>query len=350
MKTIDDYINEIKSYNGPPLTFMEVCGTHTRSIFEYGIHEILPPNIKLISGPGCPVCVTPSGYIDYAAQLSLRENNILCTFGDMVRVPGSKTSLSRVKASGGKINIMYSPMDVIYWAESNPEKTYIVAAVGFETTLPIYALMLDQIVEKNLMNVKFLTSIKALMPALYWICDNSQKINGFIGPGHVSTIIGADVYKPLCEKYHIPLAVSGFSFEHIVAAIYDLIMQSNNKTNEVHNLYTNAVSKNGNTDAKQKISKYFELSESLWRGLGNINDSGYFLSEEYREFDAGSKNDYLAAEPANCLCGKVIIGQASPHDCPLFKTNCTPLTPVGPCMVSSEGTCGIWFHNQSKNR
>lgn len=346
MKSIEDFLDEIKNYNGPPLQLMEVCGTHTHSIFQYGIPAILPQNISLISGPGCPVCVTPAEYIDRAAAFSLKENVVLCTFGDMVRVPGKITSLAAAKAQGGEVRVMYSPMDILSWAAQEPNKTFIVTAVGFETTLPVYAVLLDRILEKKIRNIRFFTMVKALMPALYWICENNPAINGFIGPGHVSAIIGTKIYEPLCQKYHIPLAVGGFGFEHIIAAIYDLIHQNKNGTNEVHNFYPNAVLREGNSNARSLISKYFVMKPSFWRGLGEIDGSGYYLSPEFAQFDAGSSIDsFESSEKSGCLCGQVIIGRAKPSDCALFRKTCTPESPYGPCMVSSEGTCGIWYAN-----
>lgn len=346
MNNIDKYVNAIKAYEGPPLRFMEVCGTHTHSIFQYGIPAILPAAVSLISGPGCPVCVTPAGFIDRAAQVSMQEGCTLCTFGDMIRVPGNNTSLLNAKASGGAVKMMYSPMDVLDWAKREPGRTFYITAVGFETTLPIYALLLDKIIENGIENIRLLTAIKALMPALYWICDNNPDINGFIGPGHVSTIIGCGAYEPLCQKYGIPLAVGGFGYEHVIAAIYDLIEQNKRGACHVHNLYPNAVTREGNTAALSLISKYFTKKPSVWRGLGEIDGSGYFLSPGYERFDGGSLFDCSdAAERSGCQCGKVIIGRATPADCAFFGKACTPMTPLGPCMVSAEGTCGIWHAN-----
>ncbi|MCX7615691.1 MAG: hydrogenase formation protein HypD, partial [Clostridiales bacterium] len=219
----------------------------------------------------------------------------------------------------------------------------------FETTLPIYALMLEEIQKKKLRNIQFLFSIKALMPALFWICENEPGIHGFIGPGHVSTILGEKVYEPLCRKYGIPLTIAGFGYEHIVAAVYDLTRQCRNGTCEVHNLYANAVSKEGNKNAAELISKYFIKKSSAWRGLGIINESGYYLTSGYEEYDAGDwEQGTTVLDAPGCMCGSVIIGRKTPADCPLFSTVCTPLAPVGPCMVSNEGACGIWYRNGIK--
>ncbi|MDP4110461.1 MAG: hydrogenase formation protein HypD, partial [Bacillota bacterium] len=216
---------------------------------------------------------------------------------------------------------------------------------GFETTLPVYALLIKRAYEENLGNIRVLLSVKSLLPALYWICENGPGIDGFIGPGHVSTIIGSGAYEPLCRKSGIPLAVSGFGYEQIIAAVYDLLVQNKKKTCFVHNLYPNAVAYGGNTAAMSVISEYFVKKPSFWRGIGEIMDSGYFLSEKYKQFDGGSEIGAGETKNSACLCGSVIIGRARPTDCVFFGKACTPENPLGPCMVSSEGTCGIWHAN-----
>jgi hydrogenase expression/formation protein HypD len=345
MGKIEKYIEEIRNYDGPPIRMMEVCGTHTHNIFHYGIPDIFPENIVMISGPGCPVCVTPAGYIDRAAEFAMLKNSTLLSFGDMIRVPGSRTSLSKAKAAGGSVQIMYSPMEALSWAQKEPERMFYVAAVGFETTLPLYALLMERMMEENIRNIRLFTSIKALMPALYWICDNNPQIDGFLGPGHASTILGYGGYEPLCEKYHIPMTVGGFGFEHIVAAIYDLINQVKAGSCAVHNLYPSAVTREGNTAALALMDKYFERRPSVWRGLGEIDGSSYCLKPEYAEFDAGPF-DAGVEDTKGCLCGRVITGRARPSDCGFFGKACTPDNPLGPCMVSAEGTCGIWHANR----
>jgi len=348
MKSIEQCIQTIKAYSGPSIRLMEVCGTHTHSIFEHGIHDLLSPQISLISGPGCPVCVTPANYIDRAAEMALREGWTLCTFGDMMRVPGEQGSLLEAKARGGDVRIQYSPMDVLGWAEAEPNRTFVIAAVGFETTLPVYALLMEHLLDHGLKNVRLLTSLKAILPALHWICESDPAIDGFLGPGHVSAILGSAAYEPLCKKHHIPLAVAGFSFEQIVLAIHDLLMQVQADTCEAHNLYTNVISQEGNLRALQLVDKYFVHQTSNWRGLGEIEASGYVLKPEFECFDAGSQFVVNETPERNgCLCGQVIIGRISPADCPNFGTICTPASPQGPCMVSMEGTCGIWYANQA---
>lgn len=341
---LDSMIEAIRFYEGPPIRLMEVCGTHTHSISKFGIPALFPENISLISGPGCPVCVTPAGYIDRAAELSLVPGCTVLSYGDMIRVPGSRTSLLKAKAEGGSVILMYSPMEALECARREPDRMFFVTAVGFETTLPVYALLIRRLMEENIKNVRLLTAVKALMPALTWICENNPDIQGFIGPGHVSAVLGWGCYGPLCQKYAIPMAVAGFGYEHIVAAIYDLMIQLTRGMCEVHNLYPSTVTKEGNQDALRIIDEFFERKPSIWRGLGEIAGSGYCLKPEYALYDAGSfESD--DREIAGCLCGKVITGRVRPVDCRFFGSACTPENPKGPCMVSSEGTCGIWLRN-----
>ncbi len=337
----------IKAYDGPPVRLMEVCGTHTHSIFQYGIRGLLPPNITLVSGPGCPVCVTPAGFIDRAAELALQGGWTLCTFGDMMRVPGEKGNLLDAKASGGDVRVMYSPMDALRWAAREPERTFAVAAVGFETTIPAYALLLERLAAENVDNVRLLTALKAMPPALNWICENDPAVDGLIGPGHVSVITGSDAFAPLCACYRIPLAVGGFEYEQILAAIADLLSQLKSGLCQAHNLYPEAVTKQGNLRAQALMDRYFTLANTTWRGLGEIEASGYELRPEFERFSADAwRADDGHGEKAGCLCGRVIMGRAEPRECPNFGTLCTPATPLGPCMVTAEGACGVWYANR----
>ncbi|MBK5247703.1 MAG: hydrogenase formation protein HypD, partial [Peptostreptococcaceae bacterium] len=346
-------------YNGPEIKLMEVCGTHTASIFKSGIRSLISPEIKLISGPGCPVCVTPTSYIDKCINYAMMENHVLVTFGDMIKVPGEKASLSSAKGEGAKVEIMYSPFEVLEKAIANPNITYVIAAVGFETTAPIYALVIEEAMEKKIGNIKLLTSLKTVIPALEWICENEEGIDGFICPGHVSVIIGSEAYSELAMKYNRPFSVAGFEPEHILAVIYDLVKQieqnrkngmlsSNDPKNEetVHNLYKNAVKTEGNRKAIGVLNKYFDEGPAMWRGLGIIEGSGLYLKKEYEKYDGGSKGLDLDKElPEECCCGQVIVGRLNPNECPLFGKACNPTNPYGPCMVSSEGACGIWYRN-----
>jgi hydrogenase expression/formation protein HypD len=362
---INQVIDYLKKYSGPEIKLMEVCGTHTASIFKSGIRSLISNNIKLISGPGCPVCVTPTSYIDKCIDYSIMENYVLLTFGDMIKVPGETASLSSMKGEGAKVEIMYSPFEVIEKAISNPNITYVIAAVGFETTAPIYGLVIEEAIAKNVKNIKFVTSLKTVIPALEWICENEEGIDGFICPGHVSVIIGSEIYSELAKKYNRPFSVAGFEPEHILAVIYDLVRQIEKGRSEgkgrseetgeaedtvsgeaVHNLYKNAVKTEGNQKAIGILKKYFDEGPAMWRGLGIIEGSGLYLKKEYEEFDGGSKGLDLDKElPDGCCCGQVIVGRLNPDECPNFGKVCNPTNPYGPCMVSSEGACGIWYRN-----
>lgn len=342
---IQEVIRYLKEYDGPEIKLMEVCGTHTASIFKSGIRSLISPKIKLISGPGCPVCVTPTAYIDKCIEYATMDNHVLLTFGDMMKVPGTAGSLSDMKGKGAKVELMYSPFEAVEKAQANPDITYVVAAVGFETTAPAYALMMQQAVANNVKNVRLVTALKTVIPALTWICDNQQDIDGFICPGHVSTIIGSIPYKALAEKYNKPFVVAGFEAEHILAVIYDLVRQIEKGEYNVKNYYSNAVHDEGNPKALKVLETFFEPGPAMWRGLGVIEDSGLYLKDTF--YDGGSRGlDKDMELPAGCSCGDVIVGKINPDQCPMFKTKCSPMNPFGPCMVSAEGACGIWYRNK----
>lgn len=340
-------IDYLKSYDGPQIKLMEVCGTHTASIFKNGIRDLISPKIKLISGPGCPVCVTPAAYIDKCIEYACMPDHELLTFGDMMKVPGSRGSLSDMKGEGENVRLMYSPFEALERAEKDPDTVFTVAAVGFETTVPSYGLLLKQAEEKGIKNIKLVTALKTIIPALEWICENESDIDGFICPGHVSVIIGSTVYERLAEKYNKPFVVAGFEAEHILAVIYDIVWQLEHGEGRVKNLYKNAVRDEGNLKAQQVIDEFFAPGEAVWRGLGSIPDSGLYLKEEYADYDGGSRGlDQDLILPEGCQCGSVITGRKNPDECPMFGKGCDPLHPFGPCMVSAEGACGIWFRNK----
>jgi hydrogenase expression/formation protein HypD len=349
MKSAADCLEAIKGYRGRPLRLMEVCGTHTDSIFRSGLRSVLPENLRLISGPGCPVCVTPGSYIDAACRLSQREKSVLCTFGDMMRVPGAEGSLMKARAEGGNVRIVYSPLELLDLAAKAPELTFYFTAVGFETTLPIYALMLEEALSGNIGNIRLLTSLKAIVPALGWICENDGSIDGFLGPGHVSAVIGADAYDGIARDFHVPVSIAGFEFEHLAAALCDLICQCQRGTAAVRNLYPGVVTASGNVEALALIDKYFTRTDAAWRGFGAIRRSGYGLRPAYQEFDAGEGETACeVSDPPGCRCGSVLIGKEEPTSCPFFGKRCTPEEPVGPCMVSSEGACGVYYRNAER--
>lgn len=344
--TLNDITAFLKAYDEKKLKLVEVCGTHTASISENGIASIISDKIELISGPGCPVCVTVTDYVDRLCALALDENNCVVTFGDMIRVPGSEKSLQDIKALGGRIQMVYSPFEIINLAKKDTGTTFIFAAVGFETTTPIYAVLLEKIINEGIGNIKLLTALKTMPPVIDELCSSDNSFDGFIAPGHVAVITGANEFRPLAEKYNLPFAVSGFGGEELLSSIYALVkMQGEGK---VINLYKSAVTDTGNEKAKALVNKYFEPCDAGWRGLGIIKDSGMALRTEYAPYDAGSKmllNDSIKS--SGCMCGQVISGEIKPNNCPLFGKVCTPETPQGACMVSNEGSC---FHYYINNR
>lgn len=346
MKTLLQVKDELKNYDGDTLKIMEVCGTHTSSIFKNGIRSLLSSNIRLISGPGCPVCVTSAAYIDKLVDYSLKEKHCVLTFGDMMKVKGNQYSLTEAKALGGRVRILYSPLVAVQEAMKDRNTNYIFAAVGFETTTPIYALMLEEIIRNRITNLKLLTSLKTIIPALYYICENEKNINAFLCPGHVSVITGSKVYQDIVDRYHIPCVISGFEGEHILAAVDEIVSQIVHQQSKVKNLYTSVVSEDGNQNATSLIHKYFESGDDYWRGIGLIECSALRLRNKFLEYDAGSSLEAVQEKvPKGCRCSDVILGRINPVDCPLFKKVCSPLHAVGPCMVSSEGACGIWYKN-----
>ncbi len=347
MKTLELVKDELKNYNGRKIKIMEVCGTHTSSIFKNGIRSLISPQIQLISGPGCPVCVTPPAYIDKLVEYAVREKTCVLTFGDMMKVKGSRYSLTQAKAEGGNVKILYSPLSAVKMALEDKNTEFIFAAVGFETTTPIYALMMEEILKNGIKNLKLLTSIKIILPALSYLCETKENIDAFLCPGHVSVVTGCSVYKGMAEKYHKPFVVAGFEGEHILAAVDEIIHQIKKNRYYMKNLYTSSVTEEGNRKAAAITDKFFEGIDEYWRGIGIIRNSGLKLKDVYQEYDAGSRIlDYTENVPKGCKCKEVILGRINPGDCPLFKTVCTPLNAVGPCMVSAEGACGIWYKNR----
>lgn len=343
---ITDITEFLSNYDGEELSFMEVCGTHTAAISENGIPSILSNKIKLISGPGCPVCVTVADYIDKLCALALEDNTCVVTFGDLIRVPGSSSALQETKSKGGQIRMVYSPFEIIDLAEKDTDTTYVFAAVGFETTTPIYAVLLEKIIEEDIKNIRLLTALKTMPAAIDTLCQMGGKIDGFIAPGHVSVITGANEFKPLAEKYNLPFVVSGFKGEELLASIYALVKLKGQ--GKVLNLYKSAVTDTGNEKAKALVNKYFEPCDAVWRGIGRINNSGMALKKEYAAYDAGSRElIHDNVKNKKCRCGEVITGFSSPCDCPLFAKACTPENPQGACMVSNEGAC---FHYYINNR
>lgn len=346
MNRIADIVKILKSYDGPAVRLMEVCGTHTDSIFKNGIRDMISPEIKLISGPGCPVCVTPEAFIDRACELATDPGCKVYAFGDMLKVKGSVQSLTMAKAAGARVEMIYSPLEVYERAMAEPDTLHVVAAVGFETTVPAYALLLERCIESGVRNVRLLTSLKRIIPALDHICSLESPVDGFLCPGHVSVIIGEADYAELALRYRKPLAIAGFTGEHILAAVYDLLQQLQTGRAQLHNLYRNAVNREGNPRAKELIRRYFEPGAACWRGLGILEASGLYLRPDYTGYGIALQEPDTAAD-SRCLCGGVMTGQLTPPECGLFGRACRPDSPAGPCMVSAEGACGIWYKYQS---
>ena len=327
------------------LRLMEVCGTHTMAIAGAGIKSILPKEVKLLSGPGCPVCVTPPRVIDAVLDLSMEKNVVITSYGDMLRVPGSRAgdSLLRRKALGAQVETVYSPVDAVELALQHPEKQVVFLGVGFETTAPGTAAAVLTAQEKGAKNFSLWSMLKLVEPALRaLIAMDGFKVDGFLCPGHVATIIGADGFAFLPRDYGLPAVIAGFEPEDILLAVYRLVRQFHDKQPRLENEYTRAVSQSGNLLAQKIMKRCFEARFDVWRGLGGIEASGLGLRDELKDYDAERRFAvrYASAEPPTaCRCGEVITGRLSPERCPLFGKACTPEDPVGPCMVSSEGAC-----------
>jgi len=338
-----------------PICLMEVCGTHTVSIFRNDIRSVLPEGISLISGPGCPVCVTDQGEIDAFVDIAGMDNTIIATFGDLMRVPGSRSSLQQQRAEGRDIRVVYSSMDALDMAAGNPEKKVIFLGVGFETTAPTVAASLLLAEERGLDNYYVLSAHKLVPPALSGLMANRKvRTDGFILPGHVSVIIGANAYRPLVEQYRIPCAIAGFEPVDILQAIYGLVRQMEDHTARLENTYKRAVSADGNVKALNLMHEIFETVDASWRGIGIIPASGLKIRKRFAAHDAQEAFSIkipAAREIKGCSCGEILTGIMTPPECPLYKKVCTPENPVGPCMVSSEGSCAAFYryHRSGKD-
>jgi len=316
------------------------------AIAQFGIKELLPKTIRLVSGPGCPVCVTPNEYIDHAIGLAGLQNSIIVTFGDMMRVPGSSSSLERERSKGRDIRVVYSPLDILDIATKNPSKEVIFLSVGFETTTPTVAAIIKQVVKEGLDNISFLTANKLVPPALEALLNGKTKLDGFLLPGHVSTIIGGKAYLPIINKYKIPSSIAGFEPVDIMGAILELTKQAISGEAYLSIEYSRAVTMDGNTKAQRIMEEVFEPIDAKWRGIGTIEKSGLKIRDEYTNLDAALKFSVQVEETKEdkgCICGEILQGLKDPPECPLFGKRCTPKDPVGACMVSQEGTCAAWY-------
>jgi hydrogenase expression/formation protein HypD len=333
------------------IRLMEVCGTHTMAIFRNGIRNLIPGTISLLSGPGCPVCVTAQNEIDTFIEISRVPDTIITTFGDLMRVPGTSSSLQKERAKGKDIRMVYSTFDAIEIARKNPDKRVVFLGVGFETTAPTVAASILSARDMKIDNYFVYSAHKTVPQALFALMQTEEiKIDGFILPGHVSVIIGEKAYIPFFEQFKMPCVVAGFEPSDILQAIRMLVEQIENKTPGLENAYTRAVSFEGNEKAVRIMNDVFEPADVAWRGIGIIPESGLKIRDEFSNYDAGKKFEISykdSKEPRGCACGEILTGIKTPVECPLYKKICTPVEPVGPCMVSSEGTCAAYYKYHS---
>jgi len=341
------FAGEIARRATRPWTLMEICGGQTHAIVRYGIDELLPKSVTLLHGPGCPVCVTPVEYIDKAIEIALRPGVILCSFGDMLRVPGSATDLLTAKAKGGDVRIVYSPLDALAVARAEPEKEVVFFAVGFETTAPANAMAAWRAKREGVKNFSLLVSHVLVPPAMGALLSSpTNRIQGFLAAGHVCAIMGTNEYEPIAARYHVPIVVTGFEPLDILEGVHMCVRQLEEGRAEVENQYSRAVRREGNRPAQEVMAEVFTVVERRWRGIGDIAESGLGLSEAYREFDAERRFGAVKSEASDtgeCIAGLILRGEKKPPECPAFGRRCTPEHPLGVTMVSSEGACAAYF-------
>ena len=338
-------INSLLKDLNRPIKLMHVCGTHEHTISKYGLRSLLPKSLEILSGPGCPVCVCPAADIDKAIELGKRENTIITTFGDMIRVPASNLSLAELKAKGADVRIVYGPHDAIKIAKENPNKEIIFFAIGFETTAPLIGY---EIQSGPPSNFSVICAYKLIPAALELLISQSQlRIDGFLSPGHVSTIIGLKPFKIFSDAYRVPNVIAGFEPNDVLLGILMLLQQIKNKKFETLNEYSRVVKPEGNKVAQDIIADVFQSVSSPWRGIGRVLDGGLAIRDKYEKFDADKKFDIKIGKaqdiPPDCSCHLIMVGKLNPTQCKLFAKKCTPLNPIGPCMVSMEGTCSIYY-------
>ncbi|MFI5507051.1 hydrogenase formation protein HypD [Mycobacterium sp. NPDC051804] len=356
MKYLDEFsdpqlarhlVDEIKAATSQRWSIMEVCGGQTHSIIRHGIDQLLPDTIEMIHGPGCPVCVTPLEIIDKALEIASRPDVIFCSFGDMLRVPGSEIDLFQVKSRGGDVRVVYSPLDALKVAKENPAKQVVFFGIGFETTAPANAMTVYQAKRLAIENFSLLVSHVLVPPAISAIMESPTcRVQAFLAAGHVCTVMGTEEYPPLCDKYDIPIVVTGFEPLDILEGIRRTVLQLESGRHELENAYPRAVQATGNSAAKAMLLDVFEVTDRGWRGIGVIPNSGWRLSNAYRDYDAEhrfSVTDIHTEESSVCRSGEVLQGQIKPHECAAFGTLCTPRNPLGATMVSSEGACAAYY-------
>ena len=357
MKFIDEYrdgaaaqkfAQAIRQLTTQPWTIMEICGGQTHSIVRFGIDQLLPAAITLVHGPGCPVCVTPLELIEKAITVASMPDVIFCSFGDMLRVPGVSRDLLSVKAAGGDIRIVYSPLDAVKVAEENPQREVVFFAVGFETTAPANAMAVLQAAHKKLANFSLLVAHVLVPPAMEAILSSSEnQVQGFLAAGHVCAVMGFEQYEPIAERYRVPIVATGFEPVDILQGIHMCVQQLEQGRTEVENQYARSVRREGNLIAQQSINEVFRVTPRQWRGLGEIPQSGLGLQEKYATFDAERRfnlADRQIDEPAECISGQILRGIKKPRECPAFGVRCVPEHPLGAPMVSSEGACAAYYH------
>ncbi len=347
-EVVHQYLDELHRITTQPWTIMEICGGQTHSLVKNGILDLLPKEITMVHGPGCPVCVTPLGIIDEAIHLAENEGVILCSFGDMLRVPGSKKSLLEAKASGADVRILYSPLEAVKLAQENPSRQVVFFAVGFETTAPANALSVVQAAQLGVKNYSILASHVLVPPAMEAILsDPESRIDAFLAAGHVCAIMGVEEYYPVVERYQVPIVITGFEPVDLLQGILMAVRQLESGTAKLENQYARVVQREGNKLAQQTISQVFEVADRAWRGIGTIPASGYEVNEGYAKFDARRKfqlDMQAVEENKECIAGAIMKGLKKPFDCPNFGTKCKPEHPLGAPMVSSEGACAAYYH------
>jgi hydrogenase expression/formation protein HypD len=359
MKYVDEYrkkelilsvAENLRTVSKKEIVLMEVCGGHTMAIHRFGLHTLLPPNIHLVSGPGCPVCVSSQHFIDLAIAYSRIQGVIITTYGDLIRVPGSATSLEKERAGGSDIRIVYSVLESLDIARQNPDKKVVFLGIGFETTAPATAAVIIKARDENISNFFVLSAHKIMPPVMEALVKEGVKIDGFIAPGHVSAITGISIYNELATKYGLGVVVSGFEPADMMQAVLMLTLQLESASPQVEVQYQRVVNTDGNLIAQNLMKQVFEYRDDQWRGLGLIPKSGLKLSERFSAFDA-EKHFFIevpeSTEPKGCICGHILRGLKTPLDCGLFAKRCIPSDPVGACMVSGEGTCATYFKYQS---
>ncbi|MBA3271589.1 MAG: hydrogenase formation protein HypD [Acidobacteria bacterium] len=356
MKFLDEYRDEVAARKlvtaiegvvTRPWTIMEVCGGQTHTIVKYGIDELLPKSIELVHGPGCPVCVTSLEAIDRAHAVASRAEVIFCSFGDMLRVPGSHGDLLQLKSHGSDVRVVYSPLDAVTIAAANPDKEVVFFAIGFETTAPPNAMAVWMAAQRGLRNFSVLVSHVLVPPAMTAILEApDNRVQAFLGPGHVCTVVGFEEYEPIARHYHVPIVITGFEPIDMLEGLYRAIRQLEEGRAEVENAYSRAVRRDGNPASRALMADVFEVCDRKWRGVGSIPKSGLKLSAAYAHFDAErrfSVDGIDTLEPAVCISGQILRGVRKPHECAAFATACTPHTPIGATMVSAEGACAAYY-------